>query len=76
MKPDQIPLREIICVMDADMIASRPFFMKLVPLLDGGIDIGMILSPQKFHNVPKYQDIFNHSNIHFWEYMLPGFDAM
>ena len=43
---------------------------------DGGIDIGMILSPQKFHNVPKYQDIFNHSNIHFWEYMLPGFDAM
>ena len=33
-------------------------------------------SPQCFHNVDLHADIFNHSNIHFWEYAQPGYDAL
>ena len=36
----------------------------------------MVLSPQAFHNLNPYADLFNHSNIHFWEYMQPGYDAL
>ena len=36
----------------------------------------MVLSPQCFHNLNLHEDIFNHSNIHFWEYMQPGYDAL
>ena len=32
--------------------------------------------PQCFHNVGLHADIFNHSNIHFWEYAQPGYDAL
>ena len=31
---------------------------------------------QCFHNLNLHEDIFNHSNIHFWEYMQPGYDAL
>lgn len=36
----------------------------------------MVLSPQCFHNLNLHTDIFNHSNVHFWEYMQPGYDAL
>ena len=45
-------------------------------LVSAGDDIGMVLSPQCFHNLNLHEDIFNHSNIHFWEYMQPGYDAL
>ena len=45
-------------------------------LWTAGDDIGMVLSPQCFHNLNLHEDIFNHSNIHFWEYMQPGYDAL
>lgn len=45
-------------------------------MLSAGDDIGMVLSPQCFHNLNLHEDIFNHSNIHFWEYMQPGYDAL
>lgn len=50
--------------------------MKMVPLMDDGDDIAMVLSPQCFHNVHHQADIFNHTNIHFWEYMQIGYDAL
>ena len=37
--------------------------------MDGGTNVGMVLSPQCFHNINPGADIFNNSNIHFWEYM-------
>jgi hypothetical protein len=40
-----ISMREIICVFDADQVASQEFFVKTVHLLDGGSDVAMILSP-------------------------------
>ena len=57
-------------------MAKKVFFLKTVPLLDGGDDVAMVLSPQCFHNMNLHVDIFNHSNIHFWEYMQPGYDAL
>ncbi len=47
-------------------MAKKDFFVKTVPLLDGGDDVAMVLSPQCFHNMNLHTDIFNHSNIHFW----------
>ena len=47
-----------------------------VYIMVAGDDIGMVLSPQCFHNLNLHEDIFNHSNIHFWEYMQPGYDAL
>jgi hypothetical protein len=47
-----------------------------VYIMIAGDDIGMVLSPQCFHNLNLHEDIFNHSNIHFWEYMQPGYDAL
>ena len=57
-------------------VASKEFFLKTLPLFDGGDDVGMVLSPQCFHNLNLHSDIFNHSNVHFWEYMQPGYDAL
>lgn len=55
---------------------NREFFLKTVPLLDEGDDVSMVLTPQAFHNLDLDTDIFNHSNVHFWQYMQPGADAI
>lgn len=57
-------------------VAQRDFFTRLVPLLDSGDDVGMVLSPQLFYNVNLKADIFNHANTHFWNYMQIGYDAI
>ncbi len=57
-------------------VASPDFYLKMVPLLDGGDDVGMVLSPQSFHNLRKHADIFNHANVQFWEYAQHGYDAI
>ncbi|KAK9846433.1 hypothetical protein WJX81_003716 [Elliptochloris bilobata] len=71
-----IPGSELIAVFDADQVAKREFWLRTVPLFDGGDDVGMVLSPQCFHNLRLACDIFNHANVHFWEYMQPGYDAL
>ncbi|KAL4426135.1 hypothetical protein ABPG77_002721 [Micractinium sp. CCAP 211/92] len=71
-----IPLTEVLCVFDADQVPNADFFLKMVPLLDGGQDVGMILSPQTFYNLNPDGDIFNHANVHFWDYTQPGYDAL
>lgn len=48
------------------------FFIKTLPMMDDGDDVAMVLSPQLFNNTDVHADIFNHSNIHFWEYMQIG----
>ena len=55
--------------------AATSIYWRLVVMMTGD-DIGMVLSPQCFHNLNLHEDIFNHSNIHFWEYMQPGYDAL
>ena len=71
-----IPLDEVICVFDADQVPNADFFTKTVPLLDGGQDVAMVLSPQTFYNLNPDGDIFNHANVHFWDYTQPGYDAL
>jgi len=57
-------------------LASHITGYMTVYIMAAGDDIGMVLSPQCFHNLNLHEDIFNHSNIHFWEYMQPGYDAL
>jgi len=71
-----IPSNEVICVFDADQVCNADFFSKTVPLLDGGEDVAMILTPQAFSNLNHDGDIFNHANVHFWDYTQPGYDAL
>lgn len=70
-----IPPHELVCIFDADQVANVDFFVKMIPLFDAGDDVGMVLSPQCFHNVNVGADIFNHCNINFWEYAQHGYDA-
>lgn len=53
-------------------VAMPMFFIKTLPMMDDGDDVAMVLSPQLFNNTDVHADIFNHSNIHFWEYMQIG----
>ncbi|KAK9804363.1 hypothetical protein WJX72_009368 [[Myrmecia] bisecta] len=71
-----VPPNELVCIFDADQVANSDFYAKTVPLFDGGDDVGMVLSPQAFHNLRIHADIFNHANIHFWEYAQHGYDAL
>ena len=57
-------------------VANPDFYLKAVPLFDGGDDVGMVMLPQAFHNLRIHADIFNHANIHFWEYAQHGYDAL
>ena len=71
-----IPLSEVVCLLDADQTCSRnSFFVTLLTYLDSGDNIGSALSPQLMYN-SNSADIFNHQNIPFWEKMQPGMDAL
>ena len=65
----------VAVVLSKLQVANVDFFTKMIPLFDAGDDIGMVLSPQCFHNVNVGADIFNHCNINFWEYAQHGYDA-
>ena len=41
-----IPGSELVCVFDADQVATSEFFTRTLPLFDGGDDVAMVLSPQ------------------------------
>lgn len=46
MQGTPVPGHELLCIFDADQVASKEFFLKTLPLFDGGDDVGMVLSPQ------------------------------
>ena len=48
----------------------------LLRYIDSGDNVGVALSPQLMYNVHPDCDIFNHQNVHFWEMMQPGMDAL
>ncbi len=37
--------------------------------------VALVLTPQKFHNYDMSCDIFNHSNLIYWQISLPGLDG-
>jgi endoglucanase len=71
-----VPLTELMCLFDADQSCSQQFFMALMPYIDSGDNVAVALSPQLMFNVSPNVDIFNHQNVHFWEKMQPGMDAL
>ena len=64
-----------VAVFDADQVAHKAFFTRTLPALAASPDTALVLTPQKFANVDDAADIFNHSNRHFWEAMIPGLTA-
>jgi hypothetical protein len=62
-------------VFDADMVAKPNFFTKILELMLDN-EVALALTPQGFNNVDAQSDIFNNLNLSFWEYMLPGTDAL
>ncbi len=38
--------------------------------------MALCLTPQGYHNIRPGTDIFNNVNLGFWEYILPGYDAL
>ena len=55
---------------------NKPWAQVMLRYIDSGDDIGVALSPQLMYNVVPDCDIFNHQNVHFWEMMQPGMDAL
>ena len=66
---------DCVAVFDADQVAEPSFFTKTLPALAASPDTALVLTPQRFANVDDAADIFNHSNRHFWEAMIPGLTA-
>ena len=71
----KIPKNEVAVVFDADMVAKPNFFCKILEVMVDD-DCALCLTPQGFNNVDAQSDIFNNLNLSFWEYMLPGTDAL
>jgi hypothetical protein len=55
--------------------AKPNFFCKLLEVMTDD-SIALVLSSQGFSNVDPATDIFNNTNQQFWEYVLPGLDAL
>eukprot|EP00775_Hariotina_reticulata_P006654 gene6654-6879_t len=73
--PGKIPLEEVLVVFDADMQAKKNFFCKILEVMTDE-SVSLCLSPQGFSNVNPAIDIYNNNNQQFWEYVLPGLDAL
>jgi len=73
---ENVSLDELVCLFDADQTCSAEFFDVMLRYVDSGDDVGAALSPQLMHNVLPDCDVFNHQNVHFWESMQPGMDAL
>lgn len=74
-RPEAIPMRDLIVVFDADMAARRNFLLKVLEAMWDD-SCSLVLTPQAFSNINPKADIFNNINQQFWEYVLPGCDAL
>eukprot|EP00884_Botryococcus_braunii_P022000 jgi/Botrbrau1/8484/Bobra.0237s0099.1 len=63
---------DVVAVFDCDQVCDPAFFLHTLPVLDDSPEVGLVLTPQRFGNVDEPADIFNHTNRHFWEAMIPG----
>lgn len=74
--PENIGIGEVVALFDADQTCSADFFEVTLRYLDSGDDVAAALTPQLMHNVLPDCDVFNHQNVHFWESMQPGMNAL
>ena len=65
---------QLVVIFDADMVCYKNFFIKILAELYDP-QVAIVLTPQKFHNYDIYCDIFNHSNLIYWQVSLPGLDG-
>jgi hypothetical protein len=70
-----VPHTDVVAVFDCDQVADPAFFERTLPRLGDDPRVALVLTPQRFGNVDASSDIFNHSNRHFWEAVLPGMAA-
>ncbi|KAK9812548.1 hypothetical protein WJX73_008007 [Symbiochloris irregularis] len=71
----QLSADDLLAIFDCDQVCHPDFFIKALPLMAESGEIAMVLTPQQFGNVDEASDIFNHTNRHFWEVMIPGLTA-
>ena len=64
----------VVVVFDADMVCYPDFFVKILAELYDP-QVAIVLTPQKFWNYDINCDIFNHSNLIYWQVSLPGLDG-
>lgn len=62
------------CLMLA--VAAFPLFFLQVLEAMWDDSCSLVLTPQAFSNINPKADIFNNINQQFWEYVLPGCDAL
>ena len=65
---------QLVVIFDADMVCYKDFFTKILAELYDP-QVAIVLTPQKFHNYNIMCDIFNHSNLIYWQVSLPGLDG-
>ena len=65
---------QLVVVFDADMVCVPEFYTRVLGEL-ADPQVALVLSPQKFHNYDMDTDIFNHSNLIYWQISLPGLDG-
>lgn len=70
----QCALAQLLVIFDADMVCSNEFFVKILAELYDP-QVALVLTPQAFHNYDPSCDIFNHSNLIYWQISLPGVDG-
>ena len=66
--------RQLLVIFDADMVCNPEFFIKIIAELYDP-QVALVLTPQAFHNYDPSCDIFNHSNLIYWQISLPGVDG-
>ena len=47
----------------------------MIPRMNLSDDIALVLSPPKFSNIDPWSDIFNHTNVHLWHYIMSSLCA-
>ena len=51
-------------------MAQPTFFLKTVPLLDGGDDVALVLTPQAFHNLVRIYVVYIYDIINIYIMIL------
>lgn len=63
---------EMVAFFDADQVCSPEFFIRTLSVMGTST---LLLTPQRFSNVNPTEDIFNHVNVQWYEYILSGMGA-
>lgn len=60
---------ELVAVFDADQVCSPWFFIRTMEVMGNS---ALLLTPQRYSNVDPDEDIYNHGNVVWFDYLLDG----